>query len=622
MHKTIFTLALVAVVGVLVFSPLLAVAQNGFHFVPCGRSDQAGTPDAQCQFRHIIILIVRVINYLITVAAFVAMYHVLLGGWDLMTSVGNSEKIEKAKKGISNAVVGFGIVVIGFVFVNLLLNGIFNLGPGKTREWWKLSCIYGIGEGECPTGVSGVQPIESGGERGGEEGGGVRGQAVAPVVISPNGGAYAGGQITLSTATAGAEIYYTIDGSAPGINARRYSAPFTITAPATVKAVAYKQGLNPSPVSSASFTRPASVGPAPEIVRLSPNSVFAGTADGIATGGVTIYKPNDLTLTIEGKNLEGARVSTNAASGDLEGGAGIVLKSGMRKKGVTTSGNDLYEIDISVLPSLDARGVAVTVTNQHGKSSTVALNIKITGTQWLKRQFPQAQSRIKFLGDWPEEAPNARVQGLAERISRGLSVTSTTAYKNLNIWINIYEDKYWTNVNRAVCGNPPFDSAGCARASDNVIEIGERLPMFATMFHESVHKLHFYYNGIYRPVPITATRFQSDWITAVGNLSTCPYLPLKDKLTWKNGEQSAPRCGFILAYGASDPPLYYEDVATMAESSLFSPTLFTDPEVKSDPRYKQKLDLLEQYKFIQSSALGLTDKRVGAIIRSLMRRDL
>src|SRR3989344_1950282 len=138
------------VVGIF-FSPLLVSAQNNFHFVPCGRSDQqtAGNPDAQCQFRHLIILIVRIINYLISVAGIVAMYQVLLNGWNLVTSMGNPDKIQKAKAGLSNAVVGFAIVALSFVFVNLLANGIFG-GPGAQREWWRADCLYNPGATGCP----------------------------------------------------------------------------------------------------------------------------------------------------------------------------------------------------------------------------------------------------------------------------------------------------------------------------------------------------------------------------------------------------------------------------------------------------------------------------------------
>jgi len=89
--------------------------------------------------------VIRLINYLISAAALVAMYQVLLAGWNLIGSMGNAEKAEAAKKGIANAVVGFVIVVMAFVFVNLLTNGIFGSGdPKHPTQWWNVNCIYDI----------------------------------------------------------------------------------------------------------------------------------------------------------------------------------------------------------------------------------------------------------------------------------------------------------------------------------------------------------------------------------------------------------------------------------------------------------------------------------------------
>jgi nucleoid-associated protein YgaU len=79
---------------------------------------------------------------------------------------------------------------------------------------------------------------------------------VAAPAFSPAEGVYATPQaVTLSTATEGAEIRYTTDGSAPTpTSGTAYKAPLTISASATVRAIAYKNGWNDSPVSSAAYT--------------------------------------------------------------------------------------------------------------------------------------------------------------------------------------------------------------------------------------------------------------------------------------------------------------------------------------------------------------------------------
>lgn len=103
MKKLIFVFLLVSVVFLAI--PMEASA---LVLVPCGRVEHRSGPDEHCELKHLIFLFSRVINYLISVAALVAMYEVLSGGFGLITSVGNAEKIEKSKKRLSNGIVGFG----------------------------------------------------------------------------------------------------------------------------------------------------------------------------------------------------------------------------------------------------------------------------------------------------------------------------------------------------------------------------------------------------------------------------------------------------------------------------------------------------------------------------------
>lgn len=80
-------------------------------------------------------------------------------------------------------------------------------------------------------------------------------QTVATPTISPNGGTFTSAQsVTLATATSGAEIRYTTNGSEPSGTSTLYSAPFTVGATATVKAKAFKSGMTASATASATFT--------------------------------------------------------------------------------------------------------------------------------------------------------------------------------------------------------------------------------------------------------------------------------------------------------------------------------------------------------------------------------
>jgi PKD repeat protein len=78
---------------------------------------------------------------------------------------------------------------------------------------------------------------------------------VATPTITPAGGTFADPvDVTLETATAGAAIYYTTDGSGPDTASTLFSVPFTVDVTAEVKARAFKFGLNPSATATAVFT--------------------------------------------------------------------------------------------------------------------------------------------------------------------------------------------------------------------------------------------------------------------------------------------------------------------------------------------------------------------------------
>jgi carbohydrate binding protein with CBM56 domain/chitobiase/beta-hexosaminidase-like protein len=78
---------------------------------------------------------------------------------------------------------------------------------------------------------------------------------VAAPTFSPPGGTYTSTQtVTISTATAGATIRYTVDGSTPTASSTVYTGPISVPASRTVNAIATKSGSTDSAVSSASYT--------------------------------------------------------------------------------------------------------------------------------------------------------------------------------------------------------------------------------------------------------------------------------------------------------------------------------------------------------------------------------
>ena len=81
-------------------------------------------------------------------------------------------------------------------------------------------------------------------------------QQVATPSFSPGAGTYTTAQnVTVTTATSGASIRYTVDGSTPSATAGTvYSGPVSIASSTTLKAVAYENGFTDSSVASALYT--------------------------------------------------------------------------------------------------------------------------------------------------------------------------------------------------------------------------------------------------------------------------------------------------------------------------------------------------------------------------------
>ncbi len=78
---------------------------------------------------------------------------------------------------------------------------------------------------------------------------------VATPTISPAGGLISGSiSVTLATATSGAAIRYTIDGSTPTKDSALYATALVINADTTVKAQAFKSGMADSVIAMASFS--------------------------------------------------------------------------------------------------------------------------------------------------------------------------------------------------------------------------------------------------------------------------------------------------------------------------------------------------------------------------------
>ena len=83
-------------------------------------------------------------------------------------------------------------------------------------------------------------------------------EVVASLTFNPASGNYTTAQsVTLSTATTGASIRYTTDGSTPSSTiGTLYAGPIAVSATTTIKAIAYKNGMADSMLANATYTFP------------------------------------------------------------------------------------------------------------------------------------------------------------------------------------------------------------------------------------------------------------------------------------------------------------------------------------------------------------------------------
>ena len=142
--------------------------------------------------------------------------------------------------------------------------------------------------------------------------GGTPQQYVALPTFSPEAGVYFEPQtVTISCETAGATIHYTLDGSTPTEDSPVFSSALTIDETTTVKAKAWKNGYQPSPIATATYSITNFVTIA-EARALAPNeyALVQGIVNFIdgrnvyvqdATGGICLFLnnntvPSDLAL--------------------------------------------------------------------------------------------------------------------------------------------------------------------------------------------------------------------------------------------------------------------------------------------------------------------------------------
>jgi len=118
--------------------------------------------------------------------------------------------------------------------------------------------------------------------------------------------------VTITTATADAKIYYTIDGAQPTTNSTLYSAPINISATTTLKAIAAKEGMDNSSIQSAVYTLQSN-GSGNASNGLFISEVSAGKIADVYHKYVELYNATDATIDLGAENYY-IGVETNATT--------------------------------------------------------------------------------------------------------------------------------------------------------------------------------------------------------------------------------------------------------------------------------------------------------------------
>ena len=165
---------------------------------------------------------------------------------------------------------------------------------------------------------------------------------ISAPAFSPSSGTYSSPQsVTISTATSGATIHYTTDGSDPTESSPIYTAAITVSFTTTIKAGAWKTGLTPSSITVAVYnfdTTSPTISAVSSSLIISSGATIAWTTDeasdsqveyGITTGYGSLTTLNTNLVTSHSQPITGLtsstlyhyRVKSKDAAGNLATGA-------------------------------------------------------------------------------------------------------------------------------------------------------------------------------------------------------------------------------------------------------------------------------------------------------------
>lgn len=187
--------------------------------------------------------------------------------------------------------------------------------------------------------------------------------AAAPV-FDPASSSFRGSvNVTITSASDGATIYYTTDGSTPTTASAKYTGAITITSTTTIKAIAVKDGMADSQVSSATYTKQTTDGsggggyvPTPPRSSIPSTPVIPDNDDDIA-----VIDPNDTDDDAANKSdtdeSEGYDDTSKSDSDESE--------DGDEQQTVDTGVSNGSDITVKVINNVTGEHYYITITLEH-----------------------------------------------------------------------------------------------------------------------------------------------------------------------------------------------------------------------------------------------------------------
>lgn len=119
-------ITIIAVSFFILLAPLISSAAASTStksgLVPCGGYNADGSLQSPCTVTDIFSLVSICVNWLIDVAGIYAVFQIVNAGFWLTISMGSEESIAKWRKALTEAVVGFVLVMMAYLLVNTAVN--------------------------------------------------------------------------------------------------------------------------------------------------------------------------------------------------------------------------------------------------------------------------------------------------------------------------------------------------------------------------------------------------------------------------------------------------------------------------------------------------------------------